>query len=273
VITAILVRTGEPDPYTSSNAETLLNQFRNHWNTEQAAIPRDLAQMFTGRSLDGGFVSIAWRGTETTDTVCGSYGYSVVDSDCAVTCDPFAFKTDLSAHALGLNWGASHCDCADPPYTMNPQLTGANQFHPVFTIPVIEAFRDTRDCLSLLGACCESAVAGGECEDKVAESDCMATRIQPTFYEGLTCDDPLAICEEHTGACCDRTPNSSSCRDGLLNTGCSGGSETWHKDQSCAEIDCIDDSIPTVSDWGVVITALLLLVGAKIWFPGIRSRV
>ena len=42
-ITTILVRTTSNDPYSSSDAVTLLNQFRNHWNSSQGSIQRDVA--------------------------------------------------------------------------------------------------------------------------------------------------------------------------------------------------------------------------------------
>jgi len=162
VITTIIVRTAEPDPYTSTDATTLLNQFRNHWAISQGAVHRDMAQLFTGKQLDSTVIGVAWRGeVGGTQTVCGALGYSVVESDCFFSCNSFAAKTDLSAHELGHNWGADHCSCGstcscrDPetnacvggPYTMNPTITAANRFSPCDSIPEMAAFRDTRTCI------------------------------------------------------------------------------------------------------------------------------
>ena len=104
-ITTIIVRTAEPDPYTSSDAVTLLNQFRNHWQSNHTGVQRDIAQLFTGKQIDGGTIGIAW-----ISAVCSSYGYSMVESDFNGT-GSFACTTDLSAHELGHNWGADHCGC------------------------------------------------------------------------------------------------------------------------------------------------------------------
>ena len=94
-ITSILVRTSSNQPYTSSDASTLLNQFRNEWNSNQGGIQRDVAQLFSGKSIDGGTIGIAWVGA-----ICTSYGYGMVESDFN---NNFASATDLSAHELGHN--------------------------------------------------------------------------------------------------------------------------------------------------------------------------
>jgi hypothetical protein len=100
-ITTIIVRTVEPDPYTSTSPETLLNQFRSHWQNNHGNIQRDSAHLFTGKNLDGNTIGIAWL-----NAVCGSYGYGVAQSNFTSN---FAYVTDLSAHELGHNWGAGHC--------------------------------------------------------------------------------------------------------------------------------------------------------------------
>ena len=137
-ITTILVRTSSSDPYTSTDAVTLLNEFRDEWNANQGSIQRDVAQLFTGKSIDGGTIGIAWLGV-----ICNSsFGYSMVESDFNNT---FSCTTDLSAHELGHNWDADHCSCTSN--TMNPFITCANTFHPSLTIPEIIAHRDSRTCL------------------------------------------------------------------------------------------------------------------------------
>ena len=136
-ITTTLVRTSASQPYTSTDAVTLLNQFRNEWNANQGGIQRDVAQLFTGKEINGGTIGIAWVGA-----VCSSYGYGVVQSDFN---NNFSCATDLSAHELGHNWNAQHCSCTSN--TMNPYITCANTFHPSFTIPTITSFRDSINCL------------------------------------------------------------------------------------------------------------------------------
>jgi len=191
VITTIIVRTAEPDPYTSTDAATLLNQFRNHWQANHGGIQRDLAQLFTGKEINSGTIGIAWIGA-----VCTDFGYSMVQSDFNGT-NSFACTTDLSAHELGHNWGADHCGCQRPqPYTMNAFITCANQFHPMRTIPEIIAFRDSRPCLDSCGSgppppppgCTSaSAVASHTCTPGGKGNTCLTINI------AITCDgSPLS---------------------------------------------------------------------------------
>jgi len=152
VITAIIVRTAEPDPYSSAVAGTLLNQFRNEWLANQGAIPRDVAQLFTGKNVSaasGGTIGIAF----TIGGICTSSGYCLVQSDC---CGGLACATDLSSHELGHLWGASHC-IPGTSSTMNPSITCVNTFlgcNPD-TVAAIVAHRNSRTCLS---ACADATL-------------------------------------------------------------------------------------------------------------------
>lgn len=137
-IGTILVRTSSNQPYTSSDATTLLNQFRSEWNSNQGGVSRDTAHLFTGKEINGGTIGIAWVGV-----VCNSsYGYGLVQSDFNGN---FSCATDLSAHELGHNWNAGHCNCTS--YTMNPYITCANTFSPSLSRPDIVAYRDAIGCL------------------------------------------------------------------------------------------------------------------------------
>ena len=109
VITTIIIRTAEPDPYTHTDATQLLFQFRSHWLANHGNVQRDTVQLFTGRSLAGSTIGIAWL-----DAICTDLGFSVVQSDYNGN---FGCTTDLTAHELGHNWGADHCSCST--YTMN----------------------------------------------------------------------------------------------------------------------------------------------------------
>jgi hypothetical protein len=136
-ITKIIVRTTQ-GPYTSFDASTLLNQFRSEWNSNQGGIKRDVAQLFTGKNLNGSVIGVAWLGV-----ICNkSQGYSLVQSDC---CGSLNCAADLSAHELGHNWNAGHCSCNS--YTMNSSLTCSNRFHPNSTIPAMISYRNSRGCI------------------------------------------------------------------------------------------------------------------------------
>lgn len=139
-ITGIIVRTSEPDPYSTTNAGSLLDQFRQHWLVNVGnSIPHDTAQLFTGKNLNGSTIGIAFLGG-----VCNSLRYSLVETTC---CGSFACRTDLSAHELGHNWDSEHHNGSNS--TMNPGLVCANNFITPSRDAII-AFRNSRNCLSPL---------------------------------------------------------------------------------------------------------------------------
>jgi hypothetical protein len=166
VVTAIVVRTAEPDPYDDVVFPgQLLIQFQEHWLANHAEIPRDVAQLFTGKDLYGTCVGVAW-----SSSVCTDSGFSLVQSDAY---PDFAYVTNLTAHELGHNWGADHCIYE---YTMNPTMFGVNEFHPTDTIPEIIAFRDSCPCLD--------GCNDGGASIRPAPSAISAAAIPPTPIDG-----------------------------------------------------------------------------------------
>jgi hypothetical protein len=142
VITNILVRTAEPDPYTTTESGTLLSQLANEWNANQTAIPRDIVQLFTAKNIDSTVIGISYLGT-----ICNTgSAYSLVQSDC---CGGLGCATDLSAHELGHSWNAGHCT-ATCNSTMNASIQCVNTFlnSSPDSVAAIVAFRNTRTCLS-----------------------------------------------------------------------------------------------------------------------------
>ncbi len=142
-ITASLVRTAEPDPYTATDRIPLINEVATQWINNHAAITRDLVQLFTGREMDGNIIGRA-RGIAA---VCSSNvnSYSLVQSDFSAT---FACQTDLSSHELGHLWGAVHCTCSGA--TMNASITCTNTFVATGSQSVadIDAYAATLNCLT-----------------------------------------------------------------------------------------------------------------------------
>jgi hypothetical protein len=133
-LSVIIVRNGA-SPYSSTAHQTLWNQLKSEWETNQTDVQRDVVHLLTGKNLDGSTVGFA-----PVDTVCSDQGSSLSQH-----LDPFAKMTDLVAHELGHNWGAEHCNCTSN--TMNPTIMSANTFHPTFTVPDIEDARDSATCL------------------------------------------------------------------------------------------------------------------------------
>lgn len=141
-ISAILVRTAEPDPYESTNSGQLLAQFRNEWLTNQQHIPHDVAMLFTGKEIDGSIIGQA----STLGGICTPLRYCHGQVEC---CGSTACATDLVAHELGHLWDGRHCSCSSPDFTMNPFITCSNTFQPALTRPTIRAHRDSRTCLGI----------------------------------------------------------------------------------------------------------------------------
>jgi len=113
-LSSVNVWEAEPDPYTSSDANTLLSEERSHWNTNNDAVTRDTVHLFTGKDLTGSTVGIAFLSVACDASV--AYGLSQdLDSDVLMPL--------LVAHEMGHNLGASH-DSTDsvPRYIMYPSL-------------------------------------------------------------------------------------------------------------------------------------------------------
>ena len=116
-VTTIVVRTTAADPYTTTVMNDLLCEFRNKWNTSpENEIQRDVAQLFTGKQITGNVIGLAWLGVvcNQAGNDCGAVGnlaYSCVESRFTNIAD---FRTSLSAHELGHNWQAGHCDAVNP---------------------------------------------------------------------------------------------------------------------------------------------------------------
>ena len=142
-ITTTIVRTAEPDPYTATDHDGIINEFRDEWNNNQGSVQRDVAQLFTGKEVDGSVIGRAFD----LGTVCNlSDAYCFVQSDFNAN---FACKTDLSAHELGHCWNAFHCSCGFPnSFTMNASITCANVFNPEDSIPTIVGWRSVEACVA-----------------------------------------------------------------------------------------------------------------------------
>ena len=101
----VLVRTtAEADPYTADQGRGLLGQFAEEWDRNHADVERDIAHLMTGRDLVGATLGVAFIGV-----VCNpfsAYGFSQ-----STFSETLVRRVALTAHELGHNWGADHCNC------------------------------------------------------------------------------------------------------------------------------------------------------------------
>jgi subtilisin-like proprotein convertase family protein len=151
-ITTILVRTAEPDPYSSSDAATLLSQVQAHWNAFQGPVVRDHAQLMTGKNL-GGTLGIAFLNAMCSN-MFGSY--SVVRSRWQPI---FAGRVSLSGHEIAHSFNAAHCGGATcGMMCMNIDSCASSMLSwDAGTTASVVAKRNSGPCLSALtarGACC-----------------------------------------------------------------------------------------------------------------------
>ncbi|MBL8738459.1 MAG: hypothetical protein JNL12_18660 [Planctomycetes bacterium] len=101
-----LIVDSAPDSYTATTASALLAEFRTYWNGNYAGLARDTAHLFSGRPLGtggGGTIGYAYVGV-----LCNP-GFAYGVSETTWTSN-FALRVGLTAHELGHNANAAHCD-------------------------------------------------------------------------------------------------------------------------------------------------------------------
>jgi hypothetical protein len=90
-------------PYTPG-----LNAFQSHWQNQMQSVPRDVAQMFSGRAdMPGG---VAWLNSicnSTAYSFCGNAVGFFIDVDSSSV---FNYDPQVAAHELGHNFGTHHTD-------------------------------------------------------------------------------------------------------------------------------------------------------------------
>jgi hypothetical protein len=131
-ITNVIVRTAEPDPYSSYDPGALLDSFVNEWRNNQTGVQRDMAHLATGREVDGNIIGLAYVGVTCNNA--WAYGWTQWNLG-------FGGHVSVAAHELGHNWNAPHC--ADPCDIM---CGGCPYFGPN-TTAIILAYRNAVGCL------------------------------------------------------------------------------------------------------------------------------
>ena len=146
VVPQMIINTGA-DFYTSSVAGTLLTQFANYWQANRGGVARDLAHLFTGRPMgqsSGGAIGIAYL-----NGVCNTaIGYGVSQGHWTGN---FTARVAVTAHEVGHNFAAQHCDAVPPCYIMCSGVGGCANVQTSFSQNErnqIIAFRQQLGCLT-----------------------------------------------------------------------------------------------------------------------------
>ena len=143
--TDIIIRTSRT--YTTTDSSALLTQFQSRWNSNHGNIQRDIAHLMTGKNLNGGVIGIAYL-----SVICNrSQGYGLSETTFSGSLN---FRAALTAHELGHNWSAQHCD-GQTCNIMCSFINGCNGIgNPIrfatVSINRIVSFRNSRNCLDIV---------------------------------------------------------------------------------------------------------------------------
>ncbi|MDA8988755.1 M12 family metallo-peptidase [bacterium] len=140
-ITSIVVRTGASDPYSGLDLLGRLNQFRSQWVSNFAAVRRDVAHLFTGVAHDDWAIGYAWIGV-----VCNrDWGYGISERFMGLL-----RSSALTAHEIGHNFSANHCDGNGDCQVMCSTISGCSGGLNLFgqaSADVIRDYAQARPCL------------------------------------------------------------------------------------------------------------------------------
>jgi len=126
IIPFFQIFTDAADPFTSTNASTLLNELSTYRRNTANIRSRGLAHLMTGRGLDGSTAGIAYVGA-----LCSTgSGAGLSESTGSTT-----IASLVAAHEIGHNFGAPHdgeagsaCESAGSTFLMAPQINGSSTF-------------------------------------------------------------------------------------------------------------------------------------------------
>jgi hypothetical protein len=88
--------------YSSSDPNTKMTQFQSWWNANQGSVTRDLAHLMTG-PLNSGMLGVAYYSVLCNTSQAYGISYSTWSAN-------WANRVGVTAHEIGHNWGATHCD-------------------------------------------------------------------------------------------------------------------------------------------------------------------
>ena len=94
------------DPYNGTTSGTLLNQFRDEWNTNMQTVNRTVAHFMSKRSNNLG--GVAWL-NGLCNSVSGGFGYAFSNTVGGLAQLPnYSYEILVVAHELGHNFGSLH---------------------------------------------------------------------------------------------------------------------------------------------------------------------
>lgn len=131
-------------PYISNDSDVLINSFRNYWNANRISVIRNIAHLFTGKTLIGSVVGKAWTGNINGNTL-NNYAYSLS-----------MYRLEMyqsTAHEIGHNFNAqdnpASCSCGTSSASVMCQgVKDPNLWFCTQSVNEINTFRDD-NCIYL----------------------------------------------------------------------------------------------------------------------------
>ncbi len=215
------------DPFTLSEAGELLDELVEYRRVTPEQNSLGLTYMFTGRTLDGSTVGIAYLGTVCNSRVAASLG----EGRRGVTTDSL-----IAAHEIGHNFGAEHDGEADSPceattgdWIMSPRVSSVDQFS-TCSINTMRPNIDRASCvnplpetdvsISLSGSLPQVLVGGTS--DLVFEVFNAGTQDALNVSVDFTVPPNLAVDSVATaGGSCSSGAGTATCSVGTVSAGAS----------------------------------------------------
>jgi IPTL-CTERM motif len=198
------------------------------------------------------------------DAVGGLCEDNVLAADCAGPSDTFSDNKLCSMVSCAQDTGG----CCDSAPGLGGQCTaGVLSQDCTGQYQAFSKLDDTcgNACAEITGACCDTLT--GNCFDSI-QSGCNESASHTSWAIGQSCTG--ITCLPDMGACCDtgtNDPTVATCTQTIA-AACDCTKCGWTKGALCEDVECLPNFqvIPTVSEWGLVVLTLLLLVGGKIYF-------
>ena len=151
--------TSNNDPFTGeSESGALLDELTAYRLATQAQYANGLTHLFTGRTLDGSTVGIAYSGA-----LCRrEFGAGLTQGTHSETMDSL-----IAAHEIGHNFGAPHdgtsgaCESETGDFLMAPRLNGNDQFSSCSITEMLDDI-SRASCISALPGTDVAVIAGGQ---------------------------------------------------------------------------------------------------------------